>query len=265
VTDGEPCGGDCAPGGLGHLADAAIEFGWWCRSDGPDREVPVAADTPGAQPDLRRVWNAATWDPASHRWHLTDTSDPVVPLSRDHGDPDPAASWADVDDEDDDQEADDEAETAGGWTPPIAPTPTTPRGRRRRPRPLAEAGDNLDTDDDETRHGELIRAPRILPARRRDDDAAEGERERRDLAGWWQVLIGDWPHMITTRQPSLQDLVRYATDGAWCAPDSWLRWPGQLYCVLAVILSAVLYGAAWLVQRPARLAGADSGQAQFPR
>lgn len=72
----------------------------------------------------------------------------------------------------------------------------------------------------------------------------------------WSVAVGDLPSVWSEAPATPAGLVRYARDGEWCAPDSArLRGAGRAYCwAVAIPVSVLAYVAAWVVQRPARLA-----------
>ncbi|SBW21076.1 hypothetical protein FDG2_1891 [Candidatus Protofrankia californiensis] len=113
---------------------------------------------------------------------------------------------------------------------------------------------------DETSPGtELIEAPRIDPMPAGwDETSGEMPTETRMRAArrLWDVAIGELPSVWAEPPTEPAALVRYARDGDWCTPDAtgW-RMAGQVYCALVAIpVSVALYVAAWLVQRPGRLA-----------
>lgn len=72
----------------------------------------------------------------------------------------------------------------------------------------------------------------------------------------WSVAVGDLPSVWSEAPATPAELVRYARDGEWCAPDSTrLRGAGQAYSwAVAIPASVLAYVAAWVVQRPGRLA-----------
>lgn len=113
--------------------------------------------------------------------------------------------------------------------------------------------------------GELMEAPRITATSSETDDGAESllEEEGETSRGrWsrqvWDVAIGELPSVWSAPPTEPAALVRYAAEGSWCSPESrvWRR-AGQVYCVVVAIpLSVACYVAAWVVQRPGRLAAA---------
>jgi hypothetical protein len=72
----------------------------------------------------------------------------------------------------------------------------------------------------------------------------------------WSVAVGDLPSVWSDAPATPAELVRYARDGEWCAPHSTrLRAVGRGYCwAIAIPASVAAYVAAWVVQRPGRLA-----------
>ena len=44
------------------------EFGWFAQFVEGKGWVPCDPDTPGAQPNLTRLYSTATWDPEKARW-----------------------------------------------------------------------------------------------------------------------------------------------------------------------------------------------------
>ncbi|MCP2340187.1 hypothetical protein [Actinomadura rupiterrae] len=70
------------------------------------------------------------------------------------------------------------------------------------------------------------------------------------LAFWTPPDI--WSH----DRPSLERVWAYAARGAWTTPSGALRWLGRLYAVPAAVVIGLLYGLAWIVERPSRLIAA---------
>ncbi|AEH08760.1 hypothetical protein FsymDg_1275 [Candidatus Protofrankia datiscae] len=214
--DGD-CGRDVWTGFFWGVAEC-VEFGWWVQDRGDEGLgfVPCAPNAPGAIPNTSRLVLDAVWDPAAGRWQLRDTR----PQRDDHRpDPTPPAQ----DDEDDEEHA-----VGGDETPPGTELIEAPRI------------DSTPADGDET-FGEMPTETRMRAARR-----------------LWDVAIGELPSVWSEPPAEPAALVRYARDGDWCAPEAtgWRR-AGQVYCALVAIpVSVVLYVAAWLVQRPGRLAAA---------
>lgn len=72
----------------------------------------------------------------------------------------------------------------------------------------------------------------------------------------WDVAVGEVPSVWSQAPATPAELVRYARDGAWCAPESTrLRTAGRVYsAVVAIPVTVAAYLTAWVVQRPGRLA-----------
>lgn len=70
----------------------------------------------------------------------------------------------------------------------------------------------------------------------------------------WAVAVGDRPSLWSQAPTTGPELIRYARDAEWCAPDrTFVRWLGRAYCVvIAIPFSTIAYLAAWIVQRPGR-------------
>lgn len=70
------------------------------------------------------------------------------------------------------------------------------------------------------------------------------------------VAVGDRPSVWSQPPTTCPELLRYALKADWCAPASrWLRLAGRIYCwTVAIPLSIAFYIAAWIIQRPGRLA-----------
>lgn len=75
----------------------------------------------------------------------------------------------------------------------------------------------------------------------------DGLRER--LAAYWRP-----PSPVADPPATLLELIAYARDGEWASQGGPLRALGIGYSWLAVAATTVLYYAAWIVQRPGRLA-----------
>ncbi len=233
------CGADVWSGRPSGEAEAA-EFGWWIQdrtSEGLGF-VPCAADAPGATPDTQRLIRDAVWDRRSGRWRRRAAAEGR------------------------------RGRRPAGWTPPVPGAPDDAA-----PRDVHDRDDRDDREDTvgavgETVPGETAReAPRLetLPVAvetdsAETDSATDGETGagRRAAGRLWELAIGDLPSVWSVPPTEPAALVRYAAAGQWCSPDSRvLRFLGQAYCVLlAIPVSVALYVAAWLCQRPGRLAAA---------
>lgn len=75
------------------------------------------------------------------------------------------------------------------------------------------------------------------------------------LEGLWRGLAGSSPY--ADRPASIRDVVDYTRAGGWVPGEHpwWVEAPGYVYgALVAVPVTVVLYGVAWVLQRPSRLA-----------
>jgi hypothetical protein len=163
------------------------------------------------------------------------------------------------------------AAVTGGWTPSAEEVERlvdpdgdddAPAGpvEKPAPRPVGaeetdeQEGGAVDDRPPATGDGGRRRGAEVMEAPRYETAAAAVDRSPSRL---WRVAIGDLPSPWSAPPVTLASLVRYARDADWCAQDSvgWRR-AGQAYLCFAIPVSFLFYVAAWVVQRPGRLAAA---------
>lgn len=138
----------------------------------------------------------------------------------------------------------------------------TPARSRPSPAPVTEGETALPTSHSAGDAPEATNSAARARARARvaSETALTQGHDEADAAGVWEALIGRlqeyWRPPVVWSQPpaSLHELTVYAAHGEWTSQDGPLRALGIGYSWLAVAASTVLYYAAWIVQRPGRLA-----------
>ena len=138
----------------------------------------------------------------------------------------------------------------------------TPPRRRPAPAPVTEretalptshsAGHGSGATNSAARAGARARvAPETVLTQgdRPTDSVGPWDGLKARLAAYWRP-----PSVVAEPPATLLELIAYARDGEWTRQDGPLRALGIGYSWLAVAATTVLYYAAWIVQRPGRLA-----------